>query len=200
MSADRGFGITWSDIGLTLFTAICFSVAYAAFAGMKLPTALDSLKTVNAGPIFAAIGLTGTAVLSLLNRRVPILSLIAALILCYFFVMAIKGAQPYFRPIPSEHWATTEGIGSTLHSDWDVTFDGEPFDCPPVAGMGIHSFTCRAFGWGLFRAINRDHAGDGNTCTFVVQLSSPTGNDYTGSYHCHNGGPYPFTATVSHNN
>jgi hypothetical protein len=93
-----------------------------------------------------------------------------------------------------EHWVTTEG-GSPgqFTGSWDVKFDGSSFACDPQTPQ-FHGTQCRAIAWRDYRAVERFSAPtDSNTCTFFGKFAD---HKLTGTYHCNNGGPFVWTATI----
>jgi hypothetical protein len=104
------------------------------------------------------------------------------------FLSVVVGWPADWRPLIAqkpathapEHWKTVEGeFAGQFSNEWDVTFNGAPFSCPPSPQYG--ETLCTGVASGDTRVVQRFQTTDNNPCTFYGTV---VGNFIKGTYTC----------------
>lgn len=186
---ERNWSVYWADLFLALLYSATILLFVAWLGKWELPNPPEVLvKMIGSGWAWVTSAAAGALVSFIFRNRLSWVTLIWTV----FLTLALGGAIYVLRtptPIPPEHWQESEGVRPDI--GWVVKYDGSAFDCPWQGG--ISGASCTATGWGNLRAVHRFQAPDGNECNFFGLVA---GNTVQGTYTCHNGGPYPWKATV----
>jgi hypothetical protein len=191
---DRTWSVYWADLFLALLYSAAILLFVAWLGKWELKNPPETLVKI-AGNAWAWVttAAAGALVSFIFRIRLSWLTLIWTV----FLTIALGVAIYMLRvpsPLPPEHWQVSEGGGSPMQ--WDVTYDGSAFSCPPRPGFSPQTL-CTATGWGIHRAIHRYQAPtDGNKCIF---FGAAEGDTAKGDYHCQgfDNGQLHWSATIA---
>ena len=200
MNTDASYksGVTWGELFISLLYAGTLLLFLAWIGDWDLKKPPEALVKVLGSGWSWAISATGGALITLIFRnRISRWAMVWTI--CLIVVLGVGAYELRVpKPIPPEHWHTTEGkradgSGPAFQNDWEVRFNGDTFQCAPNPDFGPNNY-CRAAGWGNVRAVERYQSANNNMCTFFGRVE---GDTVTGDYHCNIGGTFRWSATIS---